>query len=46
MICPPAPSFLNSSFVNVDVHRKKAGQVTVEIHPSMRLPGVSPTVRR
>jgi anaerobic selenocysteine-containing dehydrogenase len=33
MICPPAPSFLNSSFVNVDVHRKKAGRVTVEIHP-------------
>jgi anaerobic selenocysteine-containing dehydrogenase len=34
MLSPPEPSFLNSSFVNVDVLRKAAGEVTVEIHPS------------
>jgi anaerobic selenocysteine-containing dehydrogenase len=34
MLTPPVPSFLNSSFVNVDVLRKAAGEVTVEIHPS------------
>jgi anaerobic selenocysteine-containing dehydrogenase len=34
MLTPPAPSFLNSSFVNVDVLRKAAGEVTVEIHPT------------
>jgi anaerobic selenocysteine-containing dehydrogenase len=33
MISPPVPSFLNSTFVNVDVLRKMAGDVTVEIHP-------------
>ncbi len=33
MICPPAPSFLNSTFVNVDELRKLAGEPTVEIHP-------------
>src|SRR5262249_1514045 len=30
---PPEPSFLNSSFVNVDVLRKTAGEPTVQIHP-------------
>jgi anaerobic selenocysteine-containing dehydrogenase len=34
MVCPPASSFLNSSFVNVDTLRKSAGEVTLEIHPS------------
>ena len=34
MLTPPAGSFLNSSFVNVDVLRKTAGEVTVEIHPT------------
>jgi anaerobic selenocysteine-containing dehydrogenase len=33
MVCPPEPSFLNSSFVNVDVLRKSAGEPTVQIHP-------------
>jgi anaerobic selenocysteine-containing dehydrogenase len=32
MISPPVPSFLNSTFVNVEVLRKMAGDVTVEIH--------------
>jgi anaerobic selenocysteine-containing dehydrogenase len=32
MISPPAPSFLNSTFVNVDTLRKAAGEPTVEIH--------------
>ena len=31
MITPPSPSFLNSSFVNVDVLRKKAGEPRIEI---------------
>ena len=34
LLTPPVPSFLNSSFVNVDVLRKSAGVVTVEIHPA------------
>jgi anaerobic selenocysteine-containing dehydrogenase len=34
MLTPPAGSFLNSSFVNVDVLRKAAGGVTVEMHPT------------
>jgi anaerobic selenocysteine-containing dehydrogenase len=34
MLTPPVPSFLNSSFVNVDVLRKAAGEVTVEMHPT------------
>src|SRR5207244_1711 len=34
MLTPPVPSFLNSSFVNVDVLRRAAGEVTVEMHPS------------
>ncbi len=33
MITPPSPSFLNSSFVNVDVLRKKAGEPRIEINP-------------
>jgi anaerobic selenocysteine-containing dehydrogenase len=33
MVCPPEPSFLNSSFVNVDVLRAAAGEPTVQIHP-------------
>lgn len=33
MVSPPASSFLNSSFVNVDVLRKAAGEVTLEMHP-------------
>jgi anaerobic selenocysteine-containing dehydrogenase len=34
MITPPVASFLNSSFVNVDVLRKAAGEVVVEMHPT------------
>ena len=34
MLTPPAASFLNSSFVNIDRLRKSAGEVTVEIHPT------------
>jgi anaerobic selenocysteine-containing dehydrogenase len=33
LLTPPAPQFLNSTFVNVDVLRKGAGERTVEIHP-------------
>jgi anaerobic selenocysteine-containing dehydrogenase len=33
MISPPVPSFLNSSFVNVDSLRQQAGAPTVEMHP-------------
>lgn len=33
MVTPPEPSFLNSSFVNVDVLRKAAGEPTIQIHP-------------
>ena len=33
MVTPPEPSFLNSSFVNVDVLRKSAGEPTVQMHP-------------
>jgi anaerobic selenocysteine-containing dehydrogenase len=33
MVSPPEPAFLNSSFVNVDVLRKSAGEPTVQIHP-------------
>ncbi|VTR98643.1 molybdopterin-containing oxidoreductase family protein [Tuwongella immobilis] len=33
MICPPAPAFLNSTFVNVDSLRRHAGEPFVEIHP-------------
>jgi len=34
LLTPPAPSFLNSSFANVDALRKAAGEVTLEIHPT------------
>ncbi|MBY0526778.1 MAG: molybdopterin oxidoreductase family protein [Gemmataceae bacterium] len=34
MVSPPAPSFLNSTFVNIDTLRKAAGEPTVEIHPA------------
>src|SRR5262245_787784 len=33
LLSPPASSFLNSSFVNVDTLRKAAGERTLEIHP-------------
>jgi len=33
MLSPPVPEFLNSTFVNVDSLRKKAGTPTLEIHP-------------
>jgi anaerobic selenocysteine-containing dehydrogenase len=33
MVSPPAPSFLNSTFVNVEHLRRRAGEPTVEIHP-------------
>ena len=33
MLSPPAPSFLNSTFVNVDDLRKMAGEPTLEMSP-------------
>jgi anaerobic selenocysteine-containing dehydrogenase len=33
MLSPPAPSFLNSTFVNIEALRRMAGEPTVEIHP-------------
>ncbi len=33
LVSPPAPSFLNSTFVNVDSLRQQAGAPTVELHP-------------
>jgi anaerobic selenocysteine-containing dehydrogenase len=33
MVSPPEPAFLNSTFVNVDVLRRTAGEPTVQIHP-------------
>jgi anaerobic selenocysteine-containing dehydrogenase len=33
LLTPPAPQFLNSTFVNVDVLRKVARERTLEIHP-------------
>ncbi|MCS6852331.1 MAG: molybdopterin oxidoreductase family protein [Gemmataceae bacterium] len=33
MLSPPAPSFLNSSFVNIPQLRRAAGRPTLEIHP-------------
>ncbi len=33
MLSPPVPSFLNSTFVNVDSLRQEAGEPTVEMHP-------------
>jgi anaerobic selenocysteine-containing dehydrogenase len=34
LLSPPAPSFLNSTFVNIDDLRKQAGEPTLEIHPN------------
>jgi anaerobic selenocysteine-containing dehydrogenase len=34
LLTPPSPSFLNSTFVNVDVLRAAAGERWLEIHPS------------
>ena len=34
LLTPPAPPFLNSTFVNVDTLRKSAGEPTLEIHPT------------
>src|SRR5206468_1181489 len=33
MLSPPVPSFLNSTFVNIDSLRKQAGTPTLEMHP-------------
>ncbi|CAN5449635.1 molybdopterin oxidoreductase family protein [soil metagenome] len=33
MLCPPSPSFLNSTFANLDHAKKDAGRVTIEMHP-------------
>jgi anaerobic selenocysteine-containing dehydrogenase len=33
LLSPPVPSFLNSTFVNVDELRRMAGEPTAEIHP-------------
>jgi anaerobic selenocysteine-containing dehydrogenase len=38
MITPPVPSFLNSSFVNIDSLRKQAGEPTVEMHRDDAVP--------
>ena len=34
MVSPPVPSFLNSTFVNIDSLRKEACEPTLELHPS------------
>jgi len=34
LLTPPAPEFLNSTFINVDALRKGAGERTLEIHPA------------
>jgi anaerobic selenocysteine-containing dehydrogenase len=34
LLTPPSPSFLNSTFVNVDTLRRSAGEPALEIHPS------------
>jgi anaerobic selenocysteine-containing dehydrogenase len=33
LLTPPEPSFLNSTFVNVDALRKKAGEPKIRLHP-------------
>ena len=38
MLSPPVPSFLNSTFVNIDSLRKQAGEPTLEIHPADAAP--------
>jgi len=34
LLCPPNPSFLNSSFVNIPALREAAGEPTLEMHPT------------
>jgi anaerobic selenocysteine-containing dehydrogenase len=34
LLTPPAPSFLNSTFANLDHARREAGERTLEIHPA------------
>lgn len=34
LLTPPAAPFLNSTFVNIEFHRKNAGERTLEIHPA------------
>jgi anaerobic selenocysteine-containing dehydrogenase len=34
MLTPPAPSFLNSTFANLETMRRAAGEVTLEMHPT------------
>jgi anaerobic selenocysteine-containing dehydrogenase len=34
LLTPPAPQFLNSTFVNVNTLRRAAGERTLEIHPN------------
>jgi anaerobic selenocysteine-containing dehydrogenase len=34
LLTPPASPFLNSTFANLDTHRKAAGERTLEIHPT------------
>ncbi|MBM3995041.1 MAG: molybdopterin oxidoreductase family protein [Planctomycetes bacterium] len=34
LLCPPASEFLNSSFVNIEVLRKRANEPTLEMHPA------------
>jgi anaerobic selenocysteine-containing dehydrogenase len=38
LLSPPAPAFLNSTFVNVDSLRQSAGEPTVLIHPTDAAP--------
>jgi anaerobic selenocysteine-containing dehydrogenase len=38
MVCPPSPSFLNSTFVNIEALRRAAGEPTVEISPEDAAP--------
>ncbi len=34
MVSPPAPTFLNSTFVNMPQQRREAGEPTLEMHPT------------
>jgi anaerobic selenocysteine-containing dehydrogenase len=38
MLTPPAPSFLNSSFANLETMRRAAGEVTLEMNPADAAP--------
>ncbi|HMF19385.1 MAG TPA: molybdopterin oxidoreductase family protein [Gemmataceae bacterium] len=38
MVSPPVPTFLNSTFVNIEALRTMAGEPTVEIHPEDAAP--------